>query len=343
MRMILDRNSKLLGCDISKWQGKVDFFKMKKAGIQFVILRAGCGTSIDKNFKSYIDGAKKAGLHIGVYWFLYASNIATSIDNATFCLQVIEPYMQIIDMGVWADWEYDSDTKVGAVLSNTTRSAMVRAFLKKVSDSGYFVGIYANKDYIARPLFTAELIAEYPLWYARYSEKIDISGTKGADGYPYIWQYTSKGKGKDYGVSSDDLDLDYAFVKFVDDKTKPSGGITVNKFVPKKGAKVDWVNIISNLKRALNVTFGLNLPINGIIDETLLIHLGNVLMGENCPLTDMNYVLQQIFIWWGYSNVKADGIFGPVTANTIATFQQQTGLVQTKTTTKEFWRKLLGK
>ena len=82
MEIVIDKESKSLGCDISKYQGKVDFFKMKKAGISFVIIRAGYGTTEDPNFKAYIDGASKAGLLIGVYWFIYANGGDKAKDNA---------------------------------------------------------------------------------------------------------------------------------------------------------------------------------------------------------------------------------------------------------------------
>lgn len=79
------------GCDISYYQGDVDFVAMKKAGIKAVIIRAGYGTTIDKRFISYINAAIRAGLAIGVYWFMYAADRERSISNARKCLEVIAP------------------------------------------------------------------------------------------------------------------------------------------------------------------------------------------------------------------------------------------------------------
>ena len=70
------------GCDISYYQGDIDFVAMKKAGIKAVIIRAGYGTTIDKRFISYINAAIKAGLAIGIYWFIYASDMTSLINNA---------------------------------------------------------------------------------------------------------------------------------------------------------------------------------------------------------------------------------------------------------------------
>ena len=41
------------GIDISKWQGSVNFLKVKQAGIQFIILREGYKEAIDEYFLEY--------------------------------------------------------------------------------------------------------------------------------------------------------------------------------------------------------------------------------------------------------------------------------------------------
>lgn len=53
------------GTDISKWQGIVDFVKMKQEGIVFVIIRAGYGETQDKMFDTYINNALGAGISVG--------------------------------------------------------------------------------------------------------------------------------------------------------------------------------------------------------------------------------------------------------------------------------------
>lgn len=346
MKIVIDRESKMLGCDISKYQGKVDFFKMKKAGISFVIIRAGYGTTEDPYFKAYIDGATKAGLLIGVYWFIYANNRNKAIANAEKCLALCAPYKERLVLGIAADWEYHSEEKAGVPITPALRTEIVDSFLIEVANAGYFTGIYTNRDYIKSGKFEAALIAKYPLWFAMYDdEKSPMSSyaMKGKGGYPYLHQFTSKGDGRKYGVSSTNLDLNRGYFRLEEESGSSTvAGITVDQFIPSKGNPTEWVKIIENLKKALNTTFGLSFPINGIIDEVLLANLSNIQLAKDIPLSDMNYVLQQILIWWGYS-LKADGIFENVTANTIKTFQSQVGITQTSTTTPEFWRKILGK
>ncbi len=208
--LILNCTVVLKGCDISYWQGNVDFETMYKAGIRFVIIRAGYGTTQDKNFVTYVNGAIAAGLKVGIYWFLYAKDMAAAKNNAIKCMTVIAPYKDMIEIGVWADWEYDSDKNAGS-MTNAKRSNIVRAFLQEMQMAGYDVGIYSNQDYIKSGKFLASLIAEYPLWFAKYSSSMGDYALKGKDNHPYMWQHTSSGAGKSYGVSSTYIDLNRGY------------------------------------------------------------------------------------------------------------------------------------
>ena len=76
--------------DISFWQGSFDFTKLKQAGYNHIILRAGYGTTKDSKFDEYVASCKNAGITItAVYWFIYATNEAEVKANAKKCLEVI--------------------------------------------------------------------------------------------------------------------------------------------------------------------------------------------------------------------------------------------------------------
>jgi GH25 family lysozyme M1 (1,4-beta-N-acetylmuramidase) len=70
------------GIDISTYQRNVDFKKLKAAGVNFVILRAGYGNALaypnqyDDMFESHYKNAKAAGLNVGAYWYLYATTVS---------------------------------------------------------------------------------------------------------------------------------------------------------------------------------------------------------------------------------------------------------------------------
>lgn len=230
--MKISKDIIIKGTDISKWQGTVDFIKMKQEGIAFVIIRAGYGETQDKMFNTYINNALRAGISVGVYWFVYAKDKTDIIKNAHKFHKVIETYKDKITCGVWADWEYDSDKKAG-FLTMKQRSEMVGEFCKIMIGYGYDTGIYANMDYIQNK-FTSELVAAYPLWYSRYGKKIGSTGYKGKDGHPYIWQYSSKGIGALYGAESKYIDLDYAYFQILDKSTNnksEAASIDINPYL----------------------------------------------------------------------------------------------------------------
>lgn len=209
-----------MGCDVSYYQGDINFRIMRASGIRAVIIRAGYGTTVDKCFVSYINAAIKAGIAVGVYWFIYAKNASGIRNNAQKCLCVIEPYRRHITLGVQCDWEYDSDKWAGG-LTAAARSELVDRFNSIIENAGYEAGIYSNQDYIQSGKFQPWLVSKYPLWFAKYSENISSYAYKGKNGRPYMWQYSSKGKGKAHGVSSQYLDMNRVFINLAPDAEIP--------------------------------------------------------------------------------------------------------------------------
>ena len=70
--MILRRKGKKMikGIDVSRWQGNIDFNKVKTSGVNFVIVKAGgsdAGFYTDSKFKTNVQKALAAGLHVGAY------------------------------------------------------------------------------------------------------------------------------------------------------------------------------------------------------------------------------------------------------------------------------------
>ncbi len=82
------------GIDVSKWNGNINWDKVKSAGINFAIVREGYGKrdprQIDKKFKDNINGAKSVRIHTSVYDYSYADSVEDAINEAQFCLENIE-------------------------------------------------------------------------------------------------------------------------------------------------------------------------------------------------------------------------------------------------------------
>lgn len=160
------------GIDISKWQGSVDFNKVKADGIQFCIFREGYRRAIDGQFIEYVKGAKAAGIPIlGVYHFIYVDG-ATIAENANACIANMKAAgLDPTNTWIFADLEYDTWTKAGVKVTKALCTQYTKEFLDTLKAAGCKkLGIYSNLDYYKNYYDWAQL-SEYRknLWLADYT------------------------------------------------------------------------------------------------------------------------------------------------------------------------------
>ena len=176
------------GIDVSKWQGVIDWQKVKADGVKFAMIRAGYGTNnIDEQFKRNITECNRLGIPCGVYWFSYALNAGAAEKEADYCLAAVKPYK--LEYPICFDFEYDSvdyAEKNGVTVTKALASQFVKAFCNRVEKAGYFAMNYSNLDYI-KNYFTDEVMTRYGLWLAAWNNKSDPPRDC------YIWQYSSTG------------------------------------------------------------------------------------------------------------------------------------------------------
>ena len=193
------------GLDVSKFQGEIDWEKVRAAGYQFAMLRAGYGSdTLDEQFRRNASECNRIGLPIGVYWFCYATSAADAVTEAEGCLAAVSPYR--LEYPVCYDIEQasvDYASKQGITVTSSLAQAFVRNFCDRVEKAGYFAMYYSNRNFISQYLGT-ELSQRYALWYARYTDTFD--GTDCG-----IWQYTNQGSVP--GISGN-VDLDTAYVDY---------------------------------------------------------------------------------------------------------------------------------
>lgn len=192
--------------DISFWQDTLDFAKIKKAGYDNIILRAGYGTTIDSKFNEYAAACKKNNINIvAVYWFIYATNFTEVKANANKCLEVIKAYKPKI---VFADFEYDTINKAakkGVKLGAKECDSFTIEFCETVKKAGYTPGYYANTDYY-KNMYSSVKNKGYVFWLAHYKSN-----------YSYheppikcdFFQYTDRGTVP--GVSGKKFDTNVCF------------------------------------------------------------------------------------------------------------------------------------
>lgn len=175
------------GIDVSEHNGSINWSAVKKAGIEFAIIRSGYGTShIDNYFKANMEGAIAQGLHIGIYHFSYALNENGAKNEAEFVKKIIAPYKGYIDMPVFFDYEYDTESyakKQGVTLGKAAFNSHSVAFLETIKKAGYTPGLYYNLDYLNRYVDKSK-VGSYVKWYAQYNTKPSVTDYD-------LWQYGS--------------------------------------------------------------------------------------------------------------------------------------------------------
>jgi lysozyme len=76
-------NSKISGMDVSAYQGNIDWQRVKRAGVEFVFIKATEGaTYIDKVFARNRSGAREVAIPCGAYHYFQPNVSAPSqIEN----------------------------------------------------------------------------------------------------------------------------------------------------------------------------------------------------------------------------------------------------------------------
>lgn len=197
-----DKNAYVKGLDVSKWNGNIDWDAVEKAGIKFVIIRAGYGTHIDYKFKQNIENAIDHNMIIGVYWFGYAYNDSMAIKEAKICLKTIKKYKNHIALPIFYDYEYDSvnyAARMGVRVNKNMVSSYADSFCSVIKKAGYYTGIYTNIDYANR-YFSREVLDKYHTWIAQWTSSCTYR-------YEYIiWQRTDN-----YYIGNKKFDLNYYY------------------------------------------------------------------------------------------------------------------------------------
>lgn len=177
----------LKGIDVSKWQGTINWSKVKAEGIKFAIIRLGYGSSrgntitVDSCYHANMHGALKAGLSVGVYFYSYAKTAVAAKREAHLVVKQLKKYHGKIGYPIWFDIEDKNQLKA----SKFERTKMCEVFCKVLEEAGYYAGVYASKDWFTNKLGGLET---YDKWVAQYNDKCTYAGAHG------MWQYSSTGK-----------------------------------------------------------------------------------------------------------------------------------------------------
>lgn len=181
----------VLGVDVSVYQGQIDWQQVADAGVEFAMIRIGGrgygaeGVLYEDDFAgANYEGARAAGLKVGVYFFSQAVSADEAREEAAYVLERIAGWE--LDMPVVFDWEYMGENARTANVDKRTLTDCTLAFCRAVEADGWEAMYYFNLDHAENYLYLEEL-TDYRCWLAMYTDQMT---------YPYrvdIWQYTLDG------------------------------------------------------------------------------------------------------------------------------------------------------
>lgn len=204
------------GIDVSEFQGKIDWDKVKNDGVEFAILKLANIYDYDTNYKdskfeTNYKEAKKRGIKIGAYIYNYCNTVDTLKKGLKWAFEKLGN--KKLDMPIYLDME-DKDIQGE---SKATLTKQVNEFAKYVEKEGYRAGVYANVNWLKNELNPADFDKDVSVWVAQYYKECQYEGDYD------IWQYASDGKVS--GISGN-CDVNYLYDESI---IKQNGSSTGDK------------------------------------------------------------------------------------------------------------------
>ncbi len=182
----------MVGIDVSRYQGKVDFEKVAAAGCEFVIIKIGGyvgGNFTDACYVENLKNAKAAGLKIGIYWYSTENGADAVREHASYLYDLLDG--EHLDLPIFFDWENYINFE-NYKMSLRDYNDMVVAFKEEAKAHGYRGALYASKN----KLLTVfdDRVKEGGVWLAHYTSQTTYTGEY------FLWQ---QGQARIDGINGD--------------------------------------------------------------------------------------------------------------------------------------------
>lgn len=206
-KLFYDANGKLMFngpskmiLDVSSWQGKINWDKVKASGIDGVILRVGWGyLGEDAQFKRNLSECNRLGIPYGIYLYSYAYDANFAYAEAEGTAQMLAgldlsnlKYPIYYDIENFDPWKDDN----GAIRRPPTTvrgyEQIISTYINRMNQLGYQgkVHVYSYRSYLQSVLNSSKILS-YTSWIAAYTNTLGYTN-KYYNG-SYGWQYTSSG------------------------------------------------------------------------------------------------------------------------------------------------------
>lgn len=194
------------GIDVSKWQGTINWKKVKKTGIDFAMIRSSYGDcDVDEKLKANVKGCEKYDIPYGFYHYTYAKTVSEAKKEAKFFLKTIKNYNPEYPVVL------DIEENFYKSMSKKKVTDIICAFIEVLEDAGYYAMIYSYATFLEDHT-DIERLAPYDIWIACWGDEEKLNNS-----YRHhygMWQYTDKGKIS--GITENTVDLNYAYKDYAE-------------------------------------------------------------------------------------------------------------------------------
>lgn len=194
------------GIDVSKWNGTLNWSKIKNAGVEFMYIRVGWyddeGGHLDEKFKENVKNCVENGIEYGVYVYSYVYKN----DDNTACAKWVDK--QLNSLGnyckdkdtIHVAYDIEDSTQKNAVnKKKITKSNLQKSVIKfcdHIRDKGYIPVVYSYEDFFETYLNISNFQENnIKIWFAQWPAANKLNTTKKKlmpnGTYADVWQFSS--------------------------------------------------------------------------------------------------------------------------------------------------------
>lgn len=196
-----ETNHMTVGIDVSKYQGTIDWAKVRESGVEFAMIRVGYRAKStgeifeDPTARYNMQEAQAAGIKLGAYFFSTAVTEEEARQEAAFTRDIIAKYKITYPVAYNCE-DFTSPNSRQYGMDVAARTSLACAFLDEISAAGYTPMFYAAKGELegGAQWDTKTLEGRYKIWVAQYPDQpYPQTSASSYSGTHAMWQYTSQG------------------------------------------------------------------------------------------------------------------------------------------------------
>lgn len=248
-----------MGIDVSKYQGTIDWKKVKESGVEFAMVRVGYRAKStgeifeDPTARYNMQEAQATGIRLGAYFFSSAVTEEEARAEAAFTRDIVARYKITYPIAYnCEDFQSPDSRQYG--LDAAARTALACAFLDEIASAGYTPMFYASKGELeGNAQWNTDVLAgKYKIWVAQYPEQpYPQTAASSYSGAHAMWQYTSQGTVAGISRKTDVNVAYFGYVKEAEAKDEtPAETVTAN---PEVGIIFTEVNETVTAKQETNL------------------------------------------------------------------------------------------